>query len=91
MTLKTTRKRSLNHYPKKGIVMEKSKVLCSVFVTQEDTGWYVATDIATSVASQGKTYEESLANLKEALELYYEDGPIIESKPAMFTTLEVLA
>lgn len=71
--------------------MNDTRVLCYVYVTQEDTGWYVATDMATSVASQGKTYEESLANLKEALELYYEDEPKIESKPAMFTTLEVLA
>ena len=30
-------------------------------------------------------------NLKEALELYYEDEPMVESKPAMFTTLEVIA
>jgi len=28
-----------------------------------------------SVASQGKTIEEAIANLKEALELYYEDEP----------------
>ena len=68
-----------------------NRIICSVVVTQEDTGWYVATDVATRVASQGKTYEESLNNLKEALELYYEDEPIVEYKPAMFTTLEVIA
>ena len=66
-------------------------MLCSVYVTQEDTGWYVATDIATSVASQGETYESAMANLKEALELYYEDEPKVISRPAMFTTLEVRA
>ncbi len=68
-----------------------NKIICSVVITQEDTGWYVATDVATGVASQGKTYEESLNNLREALELYYEDEPIVEYKPAMFTTLEVIA
>ena len=71
--------------------MNDTKILCSVVITEEDTGWYVATDVATSVASQGKTYEEALNNLKEALELYYEDEPLVESKPAMFTTLEVIA
>ena len=50
----------------KGVIMT-----CQVYVTKEEN-WYVATDIASSVASQGKTMEEALANLKEALELYYE-------------------
>lgn len=71
--------------------MRSNAMLCSVYVTQEDNGWYVATDIATGVASQGKTYESAVANLKEALELYYEDEPIAATKPAMFTTLEVMA
>lgn len=71
--------------------MNNTKIVCSVVITQEDTGWYVATDVATGVASQGKTYEESLLNLREALELYYEDEPVVVCKPAMFTTLEVIA
>ena len=71
--------------------MNNKKIVCSVVITQEDTGWYVAADVATSVASQGRTYEEALLNLKEALELYYEDEPVVEYKPAMFTTLEVYA
>lgn len=44
-----------------------------ISVIKEDTGWYVATDIATGVASQGKTYESAVSNLEEALELYYEN------------------
>jgi len=35
--------------------------------------FYVAFCPVNSVASQGKTVEEALKNLKEALELYYED------------------
>ncbi len=66
-------------------------MLCSVYVTQEDTGWYVANDIATGVASQGETYDTAISNLREALELYYEDEPVVKTKPAMFTTLEVFA
>ena len=47
----------------------------NVIVQKEDT-WYVAKCIDNSVASQGKSVEETLANLKEALELYYEDEPL---------------
>ena len=37
---------------------------------QKEENWYVAKCINNSVASQGKTIEETLANLKKALELY---------------------
>lgn len=43
-------------------------------VTRED-GLYVAQCLEVDVASQGRSVEESLANLREALELYFEDGP----------------
>ncbi|HBK54483.1 MAG TPA: type II toxin-antitoxin system HicB family antitoxin, partial [Syntrophomonas wolfei] len=43
-----------------------------------------------NVASQGKTIDESLQNLREALELYYEDEqPDIDSRQTFITTLEV--
>lgn len=44
---------------------------CKVFIQKEDN-WYVATDIVSGVASQGKTIDESLENLQEALSLYYD-------------------
>ncbi|HEY8324848.1 MAG: type II toxin-antitoxin system HicB family antitoxin [Ktedonobacterales bacterium] len=34
--------------------------------------WYVAQCLEVDVASQGETEEAALANLKEALELYFE-------------------
>lgn len=37
--------------------------------------WYVARCLEVEVTSQGKTVDEALANLKEALELYFEDRP----------------
>ena len=59
-------------------------------VIQKEDEWYVAKCIENSVASQGKTIEESTANLKEAIELYYEDNePEIVATPAFVTTLEV--
>ena len=67
-------------------------MICSVILTEEEN-WIVATDAATGIASQGKTNHEALKNLKEALELYYEDVPEKErtTYPTMLTTLEVSA
>lgn len=46
----------------------------SALVWKEDE-WYVAKCIEVKVTSQGKTKKEALENLKEALELYFEDEP----------------
>jgi predicted RNase H-like HicB family nuclease len=43
----------------------------SAIITEEDKG-FVALNPDTDVASQGKTLNEALANLKEALELYFD-------------------
>ncbi len=37
------------------------------------------------------TFNPAYYNSKEALELYYEDEPIVEYKPAMLTALEAMA
>lgn len=61
----------------------------TVLVQKEDN-WYVAKCIENNVASQGKTIEESLSNLKEALELYYEnEKPEISQNQTFITTMEV--
>ena len=41
-------------------------------IVQQEENWCVTKCLENSVASQGKSIEESLANLKKALELYYE-------------------
>ena len=59
-------------------------------IVQKDENWYVAVCVDNSVASQGKTVEEALDNLKEALELYYEDEPLYDLPvPALLTSVEV--
>ena len=46
--------------------------------------------LENSIASQGKTIEEALSNLREALELYFEDNDDIPTtKQTFVTTLEV--
>lgn len=66
-----------------------SAMLFTVVVSKEDN-WYVAKCVENSVASQGKTIEEAIANLKEALELYYEGEEIQKPQmPPLITTIEV--
>lgn len=61
----------------------------TVLVQKEDN-WYVAKCIDNNVASQGNTIEESLSNLKEALELYYEnEKPEAMNVQTFITTMEV--
>lgn len=45
-----------------------------ITVKEDDT--YIAKDVCTSVASQGKTTEEALDNLRIALDLYYEGNMV---------------
>jgi predicted RNase H-like HicB family nuclease len=35
--------------------------------------WYVATCLENNIVSQGKTIDEAMANLREAIVLFYED------------------
>jgi predicted RNase H-like HicB family nuclease len=46
-------------------------------ITKEEN-WYVAKCLEVKVTSQGETVEKALENLKEALELYFEDSPPID-------------
>jgi len=49
--------------------------------------WYVAQALEINIASQGETEEEALANLKEALELYFEEPTA--TRPPRLHTIEV--
>ena len=63
-------------------------IKCNVIIQKEEK-WYVAKCLDNNVASQGKTIEESIKNLKEALELYYENEEPISPKETYVTTLDV--
>ncbi len=63
-------------------------IKCAIIIQKEDD-WYVATDISSGVASQGRDLDESLDNLKEALALYYEDNTPEVFGEVFLTTMEV--
>ena len=59
-------------------------------VIREDDG-YVARCLEVNVVSQGDTFEEAMANLREALELYFEGEPLptLPTSPAIVAPIEV--
>ena len=63
-------------------------------VLAREEEWFVATCLENNVASQGKTMEEAIENLKEAIELYYEDEDgeeliLAKNRQVYVTTLEM--
>ncbi|MFA5785617.1 MAG: type II toxin-antitoxin system HicB family antitoxin [Actinomycetota bacterium] len=61
-------------------------------VVTHEPPWYVARSLEVEVASQGSTVEEALANLKEALELYFEDASLPEAiEPPIIASVELSA
>ncbi len=63
---------------------EKSKMKTQTFTASiwQEGDWFVAQCLEVDVASQGKSEEEALANLSEALELHLEP-PRPSLKPAI--------
>jgi predicted RNase H-like HicB family nuclease len=49
----------------------------------------VARCLDVEVASQGRTIDEALANLREALELYFEDQPAPDEPEPIVAPIEV--
>jgi len=64
----------------------------SAIVTEEDGG-FVALNPDTDVTSQGDTIDAALANLKEALELYFEEaskqGKVNAPQTTFLTTVTI--
>ena len=61
-------------------------------VVTHEPPWYVARCLEVEVASQGESVEEALANLKETLELYFEDMPLPQGvEPPIIATVELSA
>lgn len=52
-------------------------------------GGFVALNPETGTTTQGETVEESLANLREATELYLEEFPIPVVGHPLLTTFEI--
>jgi predicted RNase H-like HicB family nuclease len=63
----------------------------TIAVTHEPPG-YVARCIEFDVASQGDTTDEALANVREALELFFEDAEFPEHlERPLITSIQIAA
>lgn len=65
--------------------MKKVKDVYRTFsaIVWREEDWYVAKCNEVKVTSQGKTKKEAVKNLREALELYFEDEPSFEKLPSL--------
>ena len=61
----------------------------AIIYPDADSDWLVAHNPETGTTTQGKTFEEALANLKEATELYLSEFPQAKRARAILTTFEV--
>jgi len=68
------------------------KNIIQFLVSQED-GIYTASGVNVPVVTDGKTFEELRANIKEAVELYFEGEDLAElgfgSTPSVLTNFEL--
>ena len=58
-------------------------------VLHKDEDMYVAKCPEVGTASQGKTIDQALTNLKEATELYLEEFPLKDESKPILTVFEV--
>jgi predicted RNase H-like HicB family nuclease len=63
------------------------QIFSAVLKKEEDM--YVAENPETGVVSQGKTIDNAIANLKEAVELYLTEFPLKGEGKPIFTVFEV--
>ena len=77
---------SLSEYLKK---KHRPAVQTYTAVVHHEEGWFVAECPEVGVVSQGKTFDEAVANLKEATELYLEEFPPPPPQRAVITTFDV--
>lgn len=68
--------------------MDTPRTLTAAVV--RDGEWYVARCLEVEVASQGESIVDALANLREALELYFEDEELPgELEHPLVTPIEI--
>ena len=64
------------------------KIVFTITIHKEEK-WYVAKCLENGIASQGETMEGAMGNLREAVELYYEDAELPPFPQTYVTVMEV--
>ena len=63
--------------------------LTAVIYPDRESDWLVAHNPETGTTTQGKSFDEALANLKEATALYLSEFPLQARGQAIFTTFDL--
>jgi predicted RNase H-like HicB family nuclease len=71
-----------------GIALQRFVKLQAVIWKEEDM--FIIREVFTGVTTQGKTIEEAMENLKEAIELYLEEMPEIATEIKNIETVGTL-
>jgi predicted RNase H-like HicB family nuclease len=61
------------YFKDENFILGETMLFKGTAVVWREEDWYVAKCAENDIASQGHTLDEAIANLKEALALYYED------------------
>jgi predicted RNase H-like HicB family nuclease len=69
--------------------LNKTQNFTAIIYPDADSDWLVAHNPETGTTTQGKTFEEALANLKEATELYLSEFPRAIKGRVILTTFDV--
>ncbi|VVB60130.1 HicB_like antitoxin of bacterial toxin-antitoxin system [uncultured archaeon] len=60
-------------------------------VVWKEEDMYVIKEVITGVTTQGKTIEEAMANIKEAVELYLEEMPEVREELKSIKTVGAIS
>jgi predicted RNase H-like HicB family nuclease len=77
------------------LLWEEKMIFKGVIKIEQEEERFVATCVENNIASQGKTVNEAVENLKEAIALYYEDetdkedSDFRQNEQVYITTLEM--
>ena len=64
-------------------------MILSAVITEAEEGGFVAYNPETGTTTQGESFDEAIANLREATELYLEVFPMKSKTPAVLTCFEL--
>ncbi len=93
-----SRRRTVKDAPERSAARHvgESDVLAAIHVAvSESEGWYVAECLEVAVVTQGRTLDETLTNLRDALELHLDEEELaragLPSKPRLVVNYETSA
>jgi predicted RNase H-like HicB family nuclease len=61
----------------------------TAILTPAEDGGYVAFNPETGTTTQGETIDDAIANLREAVEVYLEEFPLVLGGAPLVTTIDV--